>query len=73
MDDINIGSSLQVPLVPLDMVDLHQINDLYRRVIKRNNRLKDFYSDIIVRNERITESVALDVEGKKELEKNFFG
>ena len=45
------------PLVPLDggRFATSDLNDLYRRVINRNNRLKDFLlkaPDIIVRNEK---------------------
>ena len=45
------------PLVPLDggRFATSDLNDLYRRVINRNNRLKDLdlkAPDIIVRNEK---------------------
>ena len=61
MDDINsvpvIPPELR-PLVPLDggRFATSDLNDLYRRVINRNNRLKRLLDlkapDIIVRNEK---------------------
>ena len=61
MDDINYNSSNSPelrPLVPLDggRFATSDLNDLYRRVINRNNRLKRLMDlkapDIIVRNEK---------------------
>ena len=64
MDDINCG----IPVIPPELRPLSSIlmvedlphltlNDLYRRVINRNNRLKEINgsqsaTDIIVRNEK---------------------
>ena len=61
MDDFNIRTSYSTesrPLVPLDggRFATSDLNDLYRRVINRNNRLKRLLDlkapDIIVRNEK---------------------
>ena len=80
MDDFNFGASYPPelrPLVPLDggRFATSDLNDLYRRVINRNNRLKRLLDlkapDIIVRNEKrmLQESVdaLLTMEEEEEL------
>ena len=69
MDGIGCSSSIAAdlrPLVPLDSgrFATSDLNDLYRRVINRNNRLKRllelFAPDIIVRNEKRMLQEAVD-------------